>query len=353
MVNGPWPGIIAAYKDYLPLNQDIRIITLLEGATPLIQAEKLAEEIAPGANLNLFLKYEGLNPTGSFKDRGMTVAISQALSEGAEAVICASTGNTAASAAAYAAKAGLRCLVLVPRGKIAQGKMAATLAHGAEVISISGSFDDGLEIVRQIAKKRPLALVNSVNPWRIEGQKTGAFEICDQLMGSAPDWHCLPVGNAGNIFAYWMGYRQYKRGLPRLLGAQASGAAPIVLGRVVKDPDTVASAIRIGNPARWAEAVKAVEESKGSIVAVTDSQIMASWQMLAELEGLFVEPASAAGLAALIQEIELDTINPINKKIAVVLTGHGLKDPSTAIAQSADPIELPASLEAVEALLEG
>ena len=352
MINGSWPGVVAAYRDYLPLNQDIRVITLLEGATPLYKAEKIAKEIAPAAGLNLFLKFEGLNPTGSFKDRGMTVALSHALSEGAETVICASTGNTAASAAAYAAKAGVRCLVLVPKGNIAHGKLAATLAHGAEVVSISGSFDDGLELVRQISKKRPIALVNSVNPWRIEGQKTGAFEICDQLGGSAPDWHCLPVGNAGNIFAYWKGYRQYKKGLPRLLGAQAAGSAPIVLGRVVKNPDTAATAIRIGNPARWADAARSVEQSNGLIAAVTDSQIMESWGMLAQMEGLFVEPASAAGLAALIQEIKKESIDPAGKNIVIVLTGHGLKDPAAAITQAADPVELAPSLEALEAYLD-
>ena len=282
----------------------------------------------------------------------MTVALSQALSEGAETVICASTGNTAASAAAYAARAGVRCLVIVPKGKIAQGKLAAALAHGAEVVSISGSFVDGLEIVRQISSKRPIALVNSVNPWRIEGQKTGAFEICDQLEGSAPDWHCLPVGNAGNITAYWMGYLHYNKGLPRLLGAQASGAAPIVLGRVVKNPETIASAIRIGNPARWTEAVKFAEQSNGKIVSVTDEQKVQSWKMLADLEGLFVEPASAAGLAAFIQEVQKGTLDPAGKRIVIVLTGHGLKDPSTAIMQAADPIELAPNLEAIEDYLD-
>jgi threonine synthase len=225
-----WQGVIEKYRHYLPFGDDVQIVTLNEGNTPLILAPKLAEKLAPGANLKLFLKYEGLNPTGSFKDRGMTAAITQAVSEGSKTVICASTGNTAASAAAYAARAGLRCLVLVPEGKIALGKLAACLAYGAEVISIDGSFDDGLDMVREIVKRQPVTLVNSINPWRLEGQKTGAFEIVDQLDGRAPDWHCLPVGNAGNISAYWMGYQQYGKGLPRLLGGQAAGAAPLVAG---------------------------------------------------------------------------------------------------------------------------
>ena len=228
-----WNGVIHQYRRYLPFADGMPIISLNEGNTPLIKADRLAELIAPKANLQLYLKYEGLNPTGSFKDRGMTAAITQAVYEGAEAVICASTGNTAASAAAYAARAGLRCLVLVPEGKIARGKLAASLAYGAEVISIDGSFDKGLEMVRQIAEQQPIALVNSVNPWRLEGQKTGAFEIVDQLDGRSPDWHCLPVGNAGNITAYWMGYKQYDKGRPRILGGQAAGSAPIVTGKVV------------------------------------------------------------------------------------------------------------------------
>ena len=272
-----WPGVIEAYRAWLPFGADTPVVTLNEGNTPLILAPRLAEEIAPGAGLKLYLKYEGLNPTGSFKDRGMTAAITQAVIEEAETVICASTGNTAASAAAYAARAGLRCLVLVPQGKIALGKLAASLAYGAEVISIDGSFDDGLRMVREITERRPIALVNSVNPWRLEGQKTGAFEIIDQLGGRAPDWHCLPVGNAGNISAYWMGYKQYGRGLPRLLGGQASGSAPIVLGLVVEQPETIATAIRIGNPARWRKAVDALLESVFLIIAVLILLIDRSW----------------------------------------------------------------------------
>ena len=343
-----WPGVIEAYRSYLPFGADAPVVTLNEGNTPLIHAPRLAEEIAPGTGLRLYLKYEGLNPTGSFKDRGMTAAITQAVIEGAETVICASTGNTAASAAAYAARAGLRCLVLVPRGKIALGKLAASLAYGAEVISIDGSFDDGLRMVREITERRPIALVNSVNPWRLEGQKTGAFEIIDQLDGRVPDWHCLPVGNAGNISAYWMGYKQYGRGLPRLLGGQAAGSAPIVLGRVVEKPETIATAIRIGNPARWRQAVEALDESDGIITAMDDEDILEGWRMLAQLEGVFVEPASATGLAALKQQIALGEIDAAGKTAVVVLTGHGLKDPGTAVELARTPIVLPASLGALE-----
>ena len=347
-----WPGVIQAYKQYLPFDDDTCIITLNEGNTPLVQAHRLAEHLAPKAGLKLYLKYEGLNPTGSFKDRGMTAAITQAVREGAKTVICASTGNTAASAAAYAARAGLRCLVLVPEGKIALGKLAASLAYGAEVISIEGSFDDGLDMVREIVRRQPIALVNSVNPWRLEGQKTGSFEIVDQLDGVAPDWHCLPVGNAGNISAYWLGYKQYGKGLPRVLGGQAEGAAPIVLGRVVEKPETLATAIRIGNPARWQQALEALDESGGIITAVSDAQILESWSLLARLEGVFVEPASATGLAALKQQIELGEIDPVGKTAVCILTGHGLKDPATAVAQASPPQTLPAKIEALEAYLE-
>ncbi|MEW5989250.1 MAG: threonine synthase, partial [Chloroflexota bacterium] len=300
-----WPGVIEAYRPYLPFDEATPIVTLHEGQTPLIRAERLAAQIAPGCDLQLYLKYEGLNPTGSFKDRGMTAAITQAVREGARTVICASTGNTAASAAAYAARAGLRCLVLVPEGKIALGKLAACLTYGAEVLAVQGSFDQALAIVRDLAGRHPITLVNSINPWRLEGQKTAAFEICDQLGGRAPDWLCLPVGNAGNITAYWMGFRQYGKGLPRLLGGQAAGAAPIVLGRVVDKPETIATAIRIGNPARWRQAVQALDESDGLITAVADAEILESWRLLASLEGIFVEPASAAGVAALRQQIAI------------------------------------------------
>lgn len=343
-----WKGVIDAYRSYMPFSDDTAIVSLSEGNTPLILAPRLAELIAPGAGLRIYLKYEGLNPSGSFKDRGMTAAITQAVHEGAKTVICASTGNTAASAAAYAARAGLRCLVLVPEGKIALGKLAACLAYGAEVISIEGSFDDGLRMVREITERLPIVLVNSVNPWRLEGQKTGSFEIVDQLGGAAPDWHCLPVGNAGNISAYWMGYHQYGRGLPRMLGGQAAGSAPIVLGRVVEKPETIATAIRIGNPARWQQALTALDDSGGIITAVTDEEILASWHLLAKQEGVFVEPASATGLAALKQQIALGEIDPVGKTAVVVLTGHGLKDPATAVEQATLPITLPATLDALE-----
>jgi threonine synthase len=351
--SGAWPGLIRAYRDYLPLPLDIRIVSLNEGNTPLIQADRLAELLAPGANLRLFLKYEGLNPTGSFKDRGMTVTITQAAAEGVHSVICASTGNTAASAAAYAARAGLRCIVLVPQGKIALGKLAACLAYGAEVITIDGSFDDGLTLVRQITQRQPIALVNSINPWRLEGQKTAAFEICDQLGGRAPDWLSLPVGNAGNITAYWMGFQQYGRGLPRLLGGQAAGAAPLVHGRVVEHPETIATAIRIGNPARWHQAMQALDESDGIITAVSDADILESWRLLSSQEGVFVEPASAASLAALRQQITQGAIDPTNQTVVCVLTGHGLKDPGTAVEQATPPHLLPATIEALEGYLVG
>jgi threonine synthase len=346
-----WQGVIEKYRQYLPFGDDVHIVSLNEGNTPLILAPKLAEKLAPGANLRLFLKYEGLNPTGSFKDRGMTAAITQAVHEGSQTVICASTGNTAASAAAYAARAGLRCLVLVPEGKIALGKLAACLAYGAEVLSIDGSFDDGLEMVREIVKRQPVTLVNSINPWRLEGQKTGAFEIVDQLGGRAPDWHCLPVGNAGNISAYWLGYQQYGKGLPRLLGGQAAGAAPLVSGQVVGKPETLATAIRIGNPARWHQAMQALDESGGIITAVTDEKILESWHLLAKTEGIFVEPASAASVAALKQQIELGEINPVGQVAVCVLTGHGLKDPETAVNQASPPRTLPADINALESYL--
>jgi threonine synthase len=348
-----WQGVIRQYSDYLPFADDVAIVSLNEGNTPLIEAPRLAQTIAPNSSLKLFLKYEGLNPTGSFKDRGMTAAITQAVKEGAKTVICASTGNTAASAAAYAARAGLRCLVLVPEGKIAVGKLAASLAYGAEVISIDGSFDDALDMVRQIVERQPIALVNSINPWRLEGQKTGAFEICDQLGGRAPDWHCLPVGNAGNITAYWMGYKQYKKGLPRILGGQAAGSAPIVKGHIVEKPETIATAIRIGNPARWRQALEALDESDGLITAVADEKILESWKLLAEEEGIFVEPASATGVAALKQQIKLGTIDPQGKIAVCVLTGHGLKDPGTAIEMATAPVSLPGDLAALEAYLSG
>lgn len=346
-----WKGIIEQYRAYLPFAEDVPVVTLNEGNTPLIRADRLAEAIAPKAGLKLYLKFEGLNPTGSFKDRGMTAAMTQAVHEGAKTVICASTGNTAASAAAYAARAGVRCLVLVPEGKIALGKLAACLAYGAEVISIEGSFDDGLNMVREIVQRQPIALLNSINPWRLEGQKTGAFEICDQLDGRSPDWHCLPVGNAGNISAYWMGYQQYGKGLPHLLGVQAAGAAPLVAGHIIEHPETLASAIRIGNPARWHQAMAALDESGGIVTAVSDAKILESWHLLAKQEGVFVEPASATGLAGLKQQIEQGELDPVGKTAVCILTGHGLKDPATAVEQAVTPKILPANVDALDAYL--
>ncbi len=322
-------------------------MTLLEGNTPLIPAPRLARAL--GGGFELYLKYEAANPTGSFKDRGMTAAMTQAVADGARAVICASTGNTAASAAAYAARAGLKCVVLVPDGKIAAGKLAGALSYGAQVIAINGNFDDGLRMVREATRRAPIALVNSINPARLQGQKTAAFEVCDAL-GDAPDWLCLPVGNAGNITSYWMGFAEYFRdGLtskrPRLLGAQAAGAAPIVLGRVVERPETVATAIRIGNPARWREAVAALDESDGHITAVGDDEILEAYRLVARAEGVFCEPSSAAGLAGLAKGLREGWLDARDKRIVCVLTGHGLKDPDTAIKGSPTPLTIEPQIE--------
>jgi threonine synthase len=348
-----WPGVVDYYRPLLDLPQDAPAITLLEGGTPLIPAPRLAEFL--GGGFELWLKYEGLNPSGSFKDRGMAAAITQACHAGAKAVICASTGNTAASAAAYAARAGLRCIVVVPEGKIARGKLAGSLAYGAEVVNITGNFDEGLALVREATDRLPITLVNSVNPYRLEGQKTAAFEIVDTL-GDAPDWLCLPVGNAGNITAYWMGFTQYQQvgkaeSVPRLHGAQASGAAPIVNGQVVKHPETTATAIRIGNPARWREAAEALEESDGRITAVDDEDILEMWRALSRLEGIFVEPASAAGVAGLRGSIASGALNVRGQRVVGVLTGHGLKDPEIVLRSSAEPVTLEPSFAALEAYL--
>ncbi len=348
----PWPGIVAYYREYLKIDRHAAAITLLEGNTPLIPAPRLAAEIAPG--LELYLKYEGLNPSGSFKDRGMTAAITQAAHEGATVTICASTGNTAAAAAAYSSRAGMRCIVLVPQGKVAAGKIAGALAYGAEVIAIRGSFDDALTMVREISSLRPIALVNSVNPYRLEGQKTAAFEICDAL-GRAPDWLCLPVGNAGNITAYWMGFKQYHAAgrsttLPYLLGAQAAGAAPLVLGRVVDNPETVATAIRIGRPARGEQALEAAEESGGRIIAVSDDEILAMWRRLAR-EGVFVEPASAAGLAGFAHEVREGRMAPTGQTVVAILTGHGLKDPDAVTSRAGEMKVIPADVRALDELI--
>lgn len=343
-----WRGVIREYWDFLPVMKEENVITLLEGNTPLIASSRISEEILSG--IRLFFKYEGLNPTGSFKDRGMTVAVSMAKEMGSKAVICASTGNTSASAAAYASRAGMKAYVLIPEGKIALGKLSQAMAHGARVIQIEGNFDEALHIVREISETEPITLVNSLNPYRIEGQKTAAFEVVDHL-GFAPAYHCLPVGNAGNITAYWKGYKEYwEKGradtLPKMLGFQAEGAAPIVRGRMVEKPETIATAIRIGNPASWKQAEAARDESGGLIDMVSDEEIVQAYQMLASLEGIFCEPASAASLAGV---IKLDRKGFFKKDDVVVLTitGHGLKDPDIAIRVSQKPASLPPKKEKV------
>ena len=343
-------GIIEKYKDFLPVTKSTPVVSLEEGDTPLIYARSLSELI--GGPVEVYLKYEGLNPTGSFKDRGMTVAISKACEEGQKAVICASTGNTSASAAAYAARAGLECVVLIPEGAIALGKLSQALIHGAKVIAIKGNFDAALDLVREIAEKFPLTLVNSINPYRIEGQKTGAFEICDSLE-DAPDYHAIPVGNAGNITAYWKGYKEYKKAgrskkLPKMLGFQAEGAAPIVLGHPVKDPKTIATAIKIGNPASWKQAENARDESKGLIDLVSDDEILAAYKLLAAKEGVFAEPASAASVAGILKLAKKGYFEGARKiRIVCVLTGHGLKDPDRAIASVEKPVVLEPDLDSI------
>jgi threonine synthase len=331
-----WRGLIEEYRDRLPVTARTPVITLLEGGTPLLPAQRLSQL----TGCEVHLKVEGANPTGSFKDRGMTMAISKAAEDGAKAVICASTGNTSASAAAYAVRAGMTCAVLVPRGKIAMGKLAQALVHGARLLQVDGNFDDCLELARKLAVDYPVALVNSVNPYRLQGQKTAAFEIVDAL-GDAPDVHCLPVGNAGNISAYWMGYQEYaKDGVaaqrPRMLGFQASGAAPFVRGGPVAKPQTIATAIRIGNPASWDLAVAARDDSGGAIEAVTDRQILSAYRLLAREEAVFVEPASAASVAGLLQAHEEGLIQP-GSRVVCTLTGNGLKDPDWAISGAPTP----------------
>ncbi|WP_037607760.1 threonine synthase [Streptacidiphilus rugosus] len=335
-----WRGLIEEYRDRLPVTAETPVVTLLEGGTPLVPAQLLSER----TGCDVYLKVEGANPTGSFKDRGMTMAISKAKEAGAQAVICASTGNTSASAAAYAVRAGMVCAVLVPQGKIALGKMGQALIHGAKILQVDGNFDDCLTLARDLSDKFPVALVNSVNPVRIEGQKTAAFEIVDAL-GDAPDIHVLPVGNAGNITAYWKGYREYAAdGLstrtPRMFGYQASGSAPIVDGAPVLKPQTIATAIRIGNPASWDYALAARDESGGLIDKVTDRQILAAYRLLASREGVFVEPASAASVAGLLQAHEQGLIDP-GQRIVCTVTGNGLKDPDWAVAGAPQPTVVP------------
>jgi threonine synthase len=327
-----WQGIIDAYRARLPVTEKTPVVTLCEGNTPLVDAPRLSDAV--GARV--LLKVEGANPTGSFKDRGMTMAISKAAEDGAKVVVCASTGNTSASAAAYAARAEMLAAVIIPDGHVALGKLAQALIHGAKVVSIRGSFDDALRVVRELGERGGVTVVNSINPFRIEGQKTAAFEICDAL-GAAPDVHCIPVGNAGNITAYWRGYCEYARDRvvskrPRMLGWQAAGSAPLVHGEPVPYPETIATAIRIGNPASWDSAIAARDESDGHIGAVTDAQILEAYRMLASQEGVFVEPASAAAVAGLLQGAA-DGLVERGETIVCTVTGHGLKDPNRAIAQ--------------------
>ncbi len=343
-----YQGIIAKYKDLIDLPRDAPPISLYEGNTPLIPVPKVIKTL--GGGFSLFIKYEGLNPTGSFKDRGMTAAITEAKARGAKTTICASTGNTAASAAAYSARAGMRAIVIIPAGKVATGKLAGAIAYGADVIQIDGSFDDALSLVVKLSEKHPIALVNSLNPYRLQGQKSAAFEICD-VLGDAPDWVALPVGNAGNISAYWMGFKQYHQlintDLPHLLGVQAAGAAPLVLGHPVEKPETIATAIRIGKPARGEQAVAAAQESDGRIISASDEDILSAQHLLAD-SGIWVEPASAAGIAGLKLEIESGRLDPKGKTIVAVCTGHGLKDPSVITDHFKQPIVLPPDFSALE-----
>lgn len=335
-----WRGVIEEYRDRLPVNAKTPVITLREGGTPLIHALNLSKQL----NNDIWLKFEGANPTGSFKDRGMTMAISKAAEDGAKAVICASTGNTSASAAAYAAKAGMIPAVLVPQGKIAMGKLAQAIIHGSTLLQVDGNFDDCLNLARELSENYPVALVNSVNPFRIEGQKTASFEVID-FLGDAPDIHALPVGNAGNITAYWRGYNEYRvdeisTKLPQMWGFQAAGAAPIVRDEIVTHPETIATAIRIGNPASWKSAIMARDESGGLIDSVTDAEILSAYHLVAAHEGVFMEPSSAAGIAGLIKYEEMGKL-PHGKRIVITVTGHGLKDVQWALEGAGEPIVIP------------
>jgi threonine synthase len=339
-----WQGVIAEYRKWLPVTDQTPVISLREGGTPLVYAEVLSKMLGN----EIWLKVEGTNPTGSFKDRGMTMAISKAAEDGAKAVICASTGNTSASAAAYATKAGMQPVVLVPEGKIAMGKLAQAIAHGSTLLQVKGNFDDCLTLAKELSENYPVALVNSVNPYRIEGQKTAAFEVID-LLGYAPDIHVLPVGNAGNITAYWKGYQEYKkalmsRSLPMMWGFQAAGAAPIVKNKVIKNPETIATAIRIGNPASWDQAVAAQVGSKGLIDSVTDKEILSAYRLVAAKEGVFVEPSSAAGIAGLIKKKEQKKL-PKGKTIVVTVTGNGLKDVQWILNSGGKPTVIPVDMK--------
>ncbi|BFH12409.1 threonine synthase [Paenibacillus melissococcoides] len=344
-------GLLETYKRYLPVNENTPMLTLQEGNTPLIRAERLSEELG----LDMYLKYEGLNPTGSFKDRGMVMAVAKAMEEGSRTIMCASTGNTSAAAAAYAARGGLNCIVLIPNNNIALGKLAQAMIYGAKVIAIEGNFDRALEIVREITAKHPITLVNSVNPYRIEGQKTAAFEVCDQL-GAAPDVLAIPVGNAGNISAYWKGFKEYHAAghtdrLPKMVGFEAEGAMAIVKGEPIPNPETLATAIRIGNPASWKTAVEAAEQSGGQINYVTDDQIIEAYQLLASREGVFAEPASAASVAGVLK-LHREGYFAGGESVVCVLTGHGLKDPNIAIQTAAkEPLVVPDTEKAVMAAI--
>lgn len=353
-----WKGIIEEYREFFPVTDRTPVISLLEGNTPLIKAVNLPRKL--NIDLDIYLKFDGANPTGSFKDRGMTLALSKAVESGSKAVICASTGNTSASAAAYASRAGIKAIVVIPEGKIALGKLAQALVHGAHVLQIEGNFDEALRIVKEVVEKYPITLVNSINPFRIEGQKSAAFEVCDQL-GFVPKYHALPVGNAGNITAYWKGYKEYHnagiiQGLPKMLGFQAAGAAPIVLGHPVEKPETIATAIRIGNPASWKTAVAARDESGGRIDAVTDEEILSAYKLIASAEGIFCEPASAASLAGVIKlykEGYFEKAKEYDKTVVCTLTGHGLKDPDTVFKVTEDTIKVKAEFNEVRKVIEG
>ena len=347
-----WTGLINHYREYLPVSDKTPVVTLYEGNTPLIPAEFLNRL----TGLQVFLKYEGLNPTGSFKDRGMTMAISKAKEKGAKVVMCASTGNTSASAAAYSAVGGLKCVVLIPNGNIALGKLAQAMIHKAQVIAIDGNFDDALNLVKDITSNYPVELVNSINPFRIEGQKTAAFEVCD-FLGDAPEFHAIPVGNAGNITAYWKGYKEYNKAgisqsLPKMLGFQAAGAAPIVYNKIIENPETIATAIRIGNPASWKQALEARNESKGLIDMVSDDEILQAYHFLAETTGVFVEPASAASVAGIIKLAKANYFKDSKgSRIVCTLTGHGLKDPKTAMKDLPEPVVVKADRKSILSLI--
>ena len=346
-----YTGLIERYRDRLPVSKSTRIISLCEGNTPLIQLQNIPRMI--GKDVDIYVKFEGLNPTGSFKDRGMTMAVTKAVEAGSQAIICASTGNTSASAAAYAARAGIKAFVLIPEGKIALGKLAQTLMYNATIIQINGNFDQGMELVKEVANHAPVSIVNSINPFRLEGQKTAAFEIVDEL-GFAPDYHCLPVGNAGNISAYWKGYKEYSTervcsNRPVMCGYQAAGAAPFVAGHKIDNPETVATAIRIGNPQSWDFAIAAQQESGGWFDKFSDEKILAAQKMLSQFEGIFCEPASATSLAGALHDIASGKI-PEGSKIVCTLTGNGIKDPEIAMQQCADakPVTIEADLDAVK-----